>query len=154
LSTDKTRSLFQILRQFITTESAVTTWIESSWLFDCPPTVLNSINRLHKYPTICEDQHTFRELVQSFSNELIALNRYWADTLRKNPNEIWEPSITAYVKSNFWMNTDLAEVRTFEPPEPPSTNGGLLNHVPFVLIASQPSLCGSKVGTIRVWPSR
>jgi hypothetical protein len=72
------------------------------------------------------------------------LNDSWADVLRSTPNEIWEPSVSAFIKSPFWMAVAGAKLT------PLVSKLGDANK--FICVKSQVSSSGLEVCVIKVWP--
>jgi hypothetical protein len=90
----------------------------------------------------------FGKAVEAFSNDIGRLNREWRKVLEAQPHEIWEPCITAFMKSPFLIQTDQAEVVSIA-----KTDYQLQSTKEPILIASNSSSNQSAVGMIKLWPS-
>jgi hypothetical protein len=137
---------------FLCDRRKVTLWIEASWLFNSP--------RIHDLPensTLpCDSgllvDDSFRQLgkalaeLRELSEDLATLQRSWSHVLRLEPNEIWEPSIPAFTKSRFWVETRNAHVIRVAPLEPNSTK--------YITIQSQISDSGSEISLVKLLPPR
>ncbi|KAH8689285.1 hypothetical protein GQ44DRAFT_720457 [Phaeosphaeriaceae sp. PMI808] len=137
-----TRALIDTITSFISNKSAITAWTEASWTFGSPP-------------DLCDLSDEAGELFVLFVQDLERMNQQWGPILQAAPNELWGPSIPAFMQSPFWVGTDSARV---------SVLGTNLEHAPNdhrasrrsdpLTIASRTSRNGLEVGIINIWPSR
>ncbi|KAI1328432.1 hypothetical protein F5Y16DRAFT_369030 [Xylariaceae sp. FL0255] len=144
----------KLLGQYVRDRLSVTTWIEASWIFQIHPDIRQLADALNVCPT-----PTVRELkhqVNQFASELERLNHDWGKVLSESPWEIWEPSISAFMRPQFWVSSDQQFVTELDAP-PIHTSGSDLENrktPPWIVIASQSSRDGTEVGWIKVWPSK
>ncbi|KAF2828766.1 hypothetical protein CC86DRAFT_404655 [Ophiobolus disseminans] len=130
--------LVDMLTSFLSNKKAITVWTELAWTFGSAPDLHGLLNQAG-------------EMLQMFARDLARLTDRWGPNLLDAPNEIWEPSIPAFMKSPFWVGTDAARVTVL------GTNVDLpptKTRVPLdpLTIASQLSLDGEEIGIIKVWP--
>jgi hypothetical protein len=145
------KTLLKLLSEITKIKALVTSWIESSYLFETNPTLLNipkHLETLSNNDGIRSDQRKVLEnlsnTLKRLSNNLLHLNKRWGQTLSKEPNEIWLPSINALTDSEFWVGTNVAKVKWLSDPQDSDA----------VLILSQVSNDGKEVGVIKLWPAR
>jgi hypothetical protein len=81
-----------------------------------------------------------------FSKDLQLLNESWQHVLRKEPNEIWEPSIAAFTQSMFWVKAKDAKAIPLTAKS--------REYCRSIPIQSQVSSDGLEVGLIRLMPPR
>jgi hypothetical protein len=144
--------LFQLLSRLTTDKLFVTVWIEASWTFEVPPSLLDIPDLIVSSVTILPKQNqklktdlkALGQTLQRLSGNLSHLNKQWGLTLTESPNEIWLPSTNAFTDSEFWIGTDAADVKWLPSQEEEQS----------VLIVSQVSMDGNGVGVIKVWPSK
>ena len=123
-------------------------WIEASWLFRCPATItsfterVSSECRMNATAKRCQDflKEALTD-INCLSEDLRNLNNSWGHVLCDEPNEIWEPSIPAFTKSRFWMDSDSARVTYLARPKD--------DRLKSILIQSQVSASGLKISLIR-----
>lgn len=82
-----------------------------------------------------------------FADDLAKLEGEWAQLLRRRPNEIWGPSVSAFNKSEFWVNTEDIIVSNLLPNNQVSIEKPVFN-------VSQESADGAKVGILGVFQTR
>jgi hypothetical protein len=137
-----------LLSKVVSDKKLVTVWIETSWMFETPPTVQALTSQLSRISGFIQSgaEITLEQLVEKlkrFSKNLCLLNKQWGQTLAADPNEIWLPSINAFTDCEFWVGTDAAKFSSLFCPEEGES----------ILIVSQVSSDGKDVGIIKVWPS-
>jgi hypothetical protein len=136
-----TISLIDFITKFISNKVAVTAWTEACWTFGSPP-------------DLCGLLHEPGELFSLFAQDLKKMNQQWGSTLKTAPNEIWEPSIPAFMQSRFWVGTDSARLSVLGTNlEDPPTDLAVHQGSPLT-IASRTSANDLEVGIIKIWPSR
>lgn len=144
--------LSHLLRTFLGRESTTTLWIEASWLFKKRPVApqLPSFDSIRSIQTehpealrlICEA----RKPLENLSKDLETLREFWSHVLIGEPNEMWQPSISAFTKSPFWISTNKARV----------TDVPLFQAGPkeFIVIRSQLSRDGTCMGVVKLIPTK
>lgn len=141
--------LLHLLSKIVADKIFVTSWIEASWIFEAPPTLLElpyQISQAAEYLG-SNGRPQFKvlgETLKKLSKNLVHLNKDWAHILAVQPNEIWLPSMNALTDSEFWIGTESAKVSWLDCPEEGES----------VLLVSQVSDDGKEIGVIKVWPSR
>lgn len=108
------------LERFLSNSEIVKTWFEALWLFQFPllstdgtqEGLLASISRLSRLMSQVHPEFpNIKGQLDHLESILDTLNSRWAHVLLKNPNEIWEPSIPAFMDENPWLTSDNAEVK-------------------------------------------
>jgi hypothetical protein len=111
--------LAALISTFLYNKSIVSTWIEASWLFSTPPK-LNFTGKQPEIPSFLRNivpqqqvQDLRRLLVDMgrLSSDLEILNASWSNVLKTEPNEIWQPSISAFQQSDFWAQIAGSRLR-------------------------------------------
>jgi hypothetical protein len=145
-------ALLAILFSFLSKKATVTVWIEASYLFGLAPGLIQLLQQTKFARVISEAP--FVDTLTLFAQDLKQLDTSWGHVLRDAPNEIWEPSIPAFMQSPFWIGTNATTLISMG-------SKGLEKDVSFpnnvdeaILIASQTSVDGTEIGIIKVWPSR
>ncbi|KAI0115793.1 hypothetical protein GGR51DRAFT_502137 [Nemania sp. FL0031] len=144
--------VLKYINNFMDNKSAVTVWIEASWRFGIPPDLHQLPDVLNTVQPLNMPQLTSRLAI--FSSELRQLNTHWGPRLQEDPNEIWEPSISAFMKPQSWISSNQATVAELDSPRTAANRNGLEPPHEPILISSQSSSDGSEVGWIKLWPSR
>jgi hypothetical protein len=147
--------LFDLLSLVTKDQALVTVWIEASFLFEINPSLMNIPKYIESLSAHVDIGSNPRELVhrlrklehlsstlQRFSNNLIHLNKRWGETLSREPNEIWLPSVNAFTDSEFWIGTTQAKVKWLSDAQETDT----------ILVLSQISSDGKDVGVIKMSP--
>jgi hypothetical protein len=141
--------LESFLRKLLEDKEVVTAWIEASWTFGTPPSILDLADRAKECSNL-DDQRlkgkfiSLSETLTRLASSLARLNKDWGHVLVTEPNEIWQPSIAAFSKSQFLVGTTEADLSSLSSD---ADNGS-------VVIASQVSCNGKEVGVLKVWPTR
>ncbi|KAK1768102.1 hypothetical protein QBC33DRAFT_585007 [Phialemonium atrogriseum] len=142
--------LSELLNTFLTRKRTITMWIEAAWLYGKPPDVphLPDPNALQ---ALLDGSATALELFLSmqlrlneFRRDLGNLRRSWSYILKKEPNEIWEPSIPAFTKSSFWLSSTKAQVVRVAVSESKSK---------YIIVRSQLSKDGTQMGVVKLLPT-
>lgn len=135
-------------------KEAVTTWIEASWLFSVPPTVpglsqfaRSALSEFRVWETTFNELSHIDEHLAQLECDLLELNQEWGDTLRETPNEIWEPSISAFNDFSLWMKMEDAHTRKLQL----STESG---DDSSISLRSQVSADGTELGVLRLCAPR
>lgn len=144
--------LASLLSKFLLHKPTVTVWTEASWLFGSPPSLAILSERAEILAKAAALPSC--EILTSFSHDLDRLNQYWGKLLCEAPNEIWEPSVPAFMSSPFWVGTDVAKVSLINEESGHERSVMKESQGEALLIASQTSVNGLEVGTIKAWPSR
>jgi hypothetical protein len=101
--------LIQQIGEFICSKDRVTTWLEASWLFGLPPelsTLTSSLGQLLLSPLKPLELKRVEKITATLwllSIDVDQLKKDWDSVLRDNPNEIWNPSISNFTPSDFWV---------------------------------------------------
>ncbi|KAH8901103.1 hypothetical protein GQ53DRAFT_835048 [Thozetella sp. PMI_491] len=117
--------LIKLATAFLSKIPSVTVWIEASWVFKRPPQVRNGPHDVFFKRGVSaapqlngQPNSTWviaRVALHRLARDLSAMNNSWAHVLLNEPNEIWEPSISAFNSSPFWQRTCGADIAaTFE----------------------------------------
>lgn len=145
-------TLIHSLDRFLSEPATVTGWTEAAWTFGLEPS-------LGELPSMTFKLSMLRDLplgrmANDFAQDLKRLNTEWRHVLATSPWEIWEPSISAFMKSPFWVQskeatvTSLSETAaTLLPPDKSSMPEP-------IMVSSNCSSDGLEVGLVKVWPSR
>jgi len=146
--------LLDLTKSFLHSKNIVTTWIEASWMFGRRPNIVNGDEQIRKILTPVKLSRMDDRLAESFqcslqslgklSEDLNRLNKAWGKVLGQTPNEIWNPSISAFLKSKFWVTVGGSKLTPFESSESGEQS--------FVCIKSQISADGTEVGIVKVQP--
>ncbi|KAL8391894.1 hypothetical protein RB595_002190 [Gaeumannomyces hyphopodioides] len=140
--------LASIIRQFITDQSAVTTWTEAAWTFKEPPGLAGLECWTDGLPA------DVAVTLGAFARDLEKLDRCWGALLSENAAEIWSPSVPSFMTSQFWVGTKEQTATDLDVNVDPIS--GLCRSadgIESILIASQTSSAGTEVGLIKLWPS-
>ncbi|KAI9775589.1 MAG: hypothetical protein M1839_000989 [Geoglossum umbratile] len=144
------QQVIQLAAAFLLDRRRVTVWIEASWLFGNPPNIRLPVEEQRALSRLGMLSPAEGELVskafshlERWSSDLEILNDSWAHVLKVNPNEIWEPSISTFTRSDFWLTVPGAKLT----PIAASDNTGSLRSL---LICSQVSANGREVGLVRL----
>jgi hypothetical protein len=110
--------LARLVSFFLYDKSKVTVWIEASWLFCTPPELdLSGLepNVAELMSSVASSQISqLSRLVadmKKLASDLLRLNASWGHVLQNEPNEIWQPSISAFQHSNFWIQVPGSNLR-------------------------------------------
>jgi hypothetical protein len=146
--------LFNLASIFLSNKNMIAAWIEASWMFNHPPQIGSGLEdevlsiEFEKQCVLNSSQRAgflkAAEFLSRLANDLKSLNDSWADVLRTTPNEIWEPSVSAFIKSEFWIAVPGAKLTAI------ASKLGEPNK--FICVKSQLSSSGLEVGVIKVWP--
>ncbi|RSL57417.1 hypothetical protein CEP51_014247 [Fusarium floridanum] len=145
------RGLVQMMTAFLSNKPVVTTWTEIAWTAGHEP-CLNGLPFLTWKLSLLRDS-PLGEMMNRFCQDLSTLNLQWQHVLLDDPSEIWQPSIPAFLKSPFWVQTNDASVTCLDTAvSNQPTMGGEARTEP-ILVASQCCSHGSEVGMVKLWPS-
>ena len=146
--------LAEFFSQFLLSKSRITAWIEASWTFGNIPTLCDS---LHMLALLDKQEKNLEDLssdlvrickeLKVLSRDLVKLAADWTHLLTKRPNEIWGSSVSAFNKSEFWVNTASTSISS--PFRDDNSNKGKP-----VLRVSKISADGQLVGLIEVLDKR
>lgn len=146
-------TLVQLASSFLSSKPSVMAWIESSWVFGRPPVIRHRPRDafLKDGPRLPLrlDAHlkaaweTAWKTLMQLSKSLDAINSSWAHVLKQEPNEIWEPSISAFNESLFWQRISGAKiVARFDAEADPSFTS--------IHLKTRISSDGGRLGLIRL----
>jgi len=145
--------IMDLVSSFISSKRAVTVWIEASWMNNHAPQIGSGPNEnllckgflspVHSRNTKGGDliAKALRHL-QRLALDLESLNSSWTAVLKDTPNEIWEPSISAFTRSPFWMSVASSTVSHFVSNERVDGTSACLK--------SQVSLDGLRMGVVKL----
>lgn len=112
--------LVQLASSFLSNKRSVMTWIEASWMFSRPPVIRHGPHDafLNDGPNVplrldadlSKTWETAWKTLLQLSESLDAINSSWSHVLEQEPNEIWEPSISAFNESPFWQLISGAKI--------------------------------------------
>ena len=142
--------LLELTAAVLGSQETITTWIESSWSFGRIPSIISREPEVNKILYIHRSDEFVRRNINTLrklSEDLARLSREWGHVLKDSPNEIWEPSISGFLESNFWVTAKGSEVTMLKPNIVKHGEG-------FICIMSQVSVDGTEIGTIKVKPPR
>ncbi|KAI1123005.1 hypothetical protein F5Y10DRAFT_270507 [Nemania abortiva] len=103
--------LFQLASNFLSHKECIMTWIEASYLFKRSPQIRDGRFDQLLQRDIDTPFSTITHIsvldaaygsLTELSRDLAKLNSSWSHILMNEPNEIWEPSISAFNPSAFW----------------------------------------------------
>jgi hypothetical protein len=124
-------------------------WIEASWLEQTPPRI-QLLPDIDVIGSILKDKErkSFKVIetatvdLKELNRDLESLSRSWSYVLKREPNEIWEPSIPCFNSSRFWLNTKEAHV----------TRAPLLqsDSESVIIIRSKVSENGMEIGIVKL----
>ncbi|KAL9095673.1 MAG: hypothetical protein Q9165_002105 [Trypethelium subeluteriae] len=145
--------LLGLARSFLTSKKIISTWIEACWTFNRKPRIgeiderLGDVSITEGHPKL--DRATIEllrhgiESLRRLAEDLSQLNADWGKVLAETPNEIWEPSITGFLRSDFWVPVDGTKLYPLRSSESESR---------FVCINSRTSDDGAEAAIIKVQP--
>ena len=130
----------------------MTTWIEALCLFsNSPPkletlvtSVANHCRRDRFGSSVDTEALKLLDTVQRFVTQMETLFQRWYHVLAEEPNEIWCPSIQAWLKCEFLVDDNLARITPLTTAE----------DLDWILLASQVSAEGTEIGIIKILPPR
>jgi hypothetical protein len=144
--------LANLILATVNDRNRITVWIEASWLFAYPRIQTPSENALRALNSLTSKIPSFAllgramERMYRLSIEIVDLNRSWRHVLALEPNEIWEPSISTFTKSQFWADTDKSRLIRLAPLAQDSPK--------CITVQSQIADSGSELGVVRLFPPR
>lgn len=151
--------LLDLCASFLSTKQAVMTWIEACWMMNVRPGFYeDDQKRLHDlFVQVSEGPQDSRhrrdtlkrpvEALYALSRDLARLCATWEHLLSTSPQEIWEPSITAFTQSRFWeTGPGLSVVAQFKPGEPSTA----ASPIRLICLRSQVSLDGRYLAIVRL----
>ena len=137
------------LTSFIHNRKRVTTWVECSWLFEVPPNVAkvaSATDALQSTGGSVTDRSTLLEDLAAnlrlLARDLGDLSSAWGQTLSITPNEIWEPSLSAFTPSKFLVGTQDCKVTRLTV----SHGAGLFS----TLVQTRSSEDGLEIGVVKL----
>jgi hypothetical protein len=121
---DEDKDLLQLASTFLSHKASIMVWIEASWMFNKPPRIREGSGdaKLQRYSNSAQPanitmnpvlERAYQGLMH-LARHLEHLNSSWQHILSKEPNEIWEPSISAFNPSPFWTRVPGSMVTPFE----------------------------------------
>jgi len=142
-------SLVRLAGGFLKSRKAITVWIEASYMFGFLPEIA-SLPR-HKLETpqlqgIADQgalQNSAVRWLQRLSQDLTELNESWAKVLFESPNEIWESSISGFIRSTFWISAYGSKVLHFRSDSRDGRDS--------ICLKSQVSADGQLLGVARLY---
>jgi hypothetical protein len=117
---DEDEVLLKLGYDFLSTKRAVMVWIEACWIMKVPPRIghkgqyedilRKALPSLTILLASAESVGNIARMLQQLAADLKNLNSSWAEVLTESPNEIWEPSISAFNRSSFWESVPGSKV--------------------------------------------
>jgi hypothetical protein len=110
---------------FLSSPTTVTVWIEASYMLGVIPQIWSLPHHEQwlkgRTPLVHEPSIQRRTVgyLQDLAQDLQALNSAWSSVLLESPNEIWEPSVSAFTRSSFWAPIHGSSVSQFRSPQNP-----------------------------------
>jgi hypothetical protein len=142
--------LLELAAMVLASRETITTWIESSWTFERSPCIISRQSEANEILHVHRSDESVRHNIHSLgklSEDLEHLSREWRHVLKDSPNEIWEPSISGFLESKFWITARGSKVTKLVPNDSKHDDG-------FICVRSQVSADGTEIGTIKVKPPR
>jgi hypothetical protein len=146
--------LFNLASSFLANQQSIAMWIEASWMFNHPPQIGSGPEDevlSTDFEILCclsRNQRTKLmkavDILRHLADDLTDLNKSWAGVLRATPNEIWEPSVSAFTRSEFWIAVAGARLISLASRHDDADK--------FICVKSQVSPSGLEMGVIKVWP--
>jgi hypothetical protein len=140
--------LLELTAMVPASRETVTTWIESSWTFERSPCIISRQSEANEILHIHRSDDSVRRNIHNLgklSGDLEHLSREWRHVLKDSPNEIWEPSISGFLESKFWITARGSKVTMLIPNGSKHDDG-------FICVKSQVPADGTEIGTIKVKP--
>ena len=139
---------FKVIVEALCNKNFISCWIETSYIFQNAPNldIMKSCAQAlkRKYPEVWKFRvESMVEKLDRLAPELNRLNLDWGHILKKEPNEIWLPSINAIGRFDLWASSAGAKMNFLESKEDAGS----------ILIASQVSADGASVGMLKIWTS-
>ena len=141
-------SIVRLATNLISSQKAIMVWIEASYMFEFLPEIGNRPDQqqwLRETAVIVSKgapQKNAIRYLQRLSEDLQNLNSSWAAVLFSSPNEIWEPSVSAFTKSPFWVSIHGSKISRFQSKD--SMKGSSIS------LKSQVSGNGRLLGVVRL----
>ncbi|KAH7095136.1 hypothetical protein FB567DRAFT_586466 [Paraphoma chrysanthemicola] len=159
LQVDIQDCFYTTLAKLINSPLSITVWIEAARSFRTKPS-LQSLVALRPSRTsslgFASPFNTGKlaiTLIEELATDLERLDKEWGYLLKQDPSAIWGPSITAFCKSVFWVETDSTTATSLLPAEAVGAYRTGSRERP-ILIQSQVSTSGDEVGIVLVLPPR
>ena len=129
-------------------KALVTTWIETLFLFRQEPNLSVLVHNLtllgnNFSPSSAGEVVRLVDALKCFCTDVSSLWQRWHKVLTCQPNEIWGPSIQAWLQCEFLVNENHATITSLDSQR----------DMDWVLISSQVSSDGGGVGMLKVLPS-
>lgn len=112
--------MVRLASRFLSSKHSVMAWIEASWMFKRPPQIRqgpkdqffieNPPVPLHIGAQLKSAWEAARSALLRLAHDLATINTSWGHVLGEEPNEIWEPSISAFHQSPFWQRVSGARI--------------------------------------------
>ncbi|KAI9151335.1 Heterokaryon incompatibility protein [Paramyrothecium foliicola] len=142
--------LRQFLHDFISNKRAVTAWAEAAWSFGLEPSLGELSERINA--GALDGSDALLHELPTFVGDLEALNKRWGHALSNEPRLIWQPSIPAFQKSKFWVDTNDSTTIALDGNREHPVNSNTASDP--ITIASRISEDGIHVGIIKLWPPK
>ena len=146
--------LAKLFSRFLLSKSRITAWIEASWTSGNVPTLRDSLDALrgleNRDISVEDPSSNLVRICKELGNlscDLVKLATDWKHLLSRRANEIWGSSVSAFNKSDFWVNTTFTSVGSLFEDD----NAGKGNPM---LRVSKISTDGQLVGLIEVFNKR
>jgi hypothetical protein len=146
-----TDTIICLASKFLTRKASVTAWIEASWTFLHTPQIAlgvleKALSKVSTTPTPRDIKQAALsaqafKLLRRLALDLKDLDSSWAQVLKANPNEIWEPSISAFIKSSFWVSVPGSKLTQIALKDSDQN---------YICLKSQVSLDGLRLGVVKL----
>jgi hypothetical protein len=141
-------SLVSMLSNVVNNKLLLTLWIEACWTFQIIPDISDLALNIASYvelrpPKSRPHLQSLSDKLAGFSSSLQILNKTWHRVLKTEPNEMWQQSIPAFTKSEFWIGTNEVIITSLHSEKQGNRS---------IMIASQVSSNGKEVGVVKLWP--
>jgi hypothetical protein len=153
---EKDQLLMGLASKFLSDGQAVMTWIEACWMFGRPPCIrygledpsldFYGIDSLPKGSAQNAPKDFALRSLSRLAIDLRELNTSWAHVLSVEPNEIWEPSISAFTTSQFWNRVSGSTITSF--------SGIMGDNLTSVCLKSRISPDGKRMAVVRMYFDR
>jgi hypothetical protein len=147
------RRVVELASKYLSNHHMIMVWIEACWMFGRPPQIRHGpSDRFFKAGARAPRadaglEKTWKSAwnaLSQLSHDLDSINASWGNILRNEPNEIWEPSISAFHQSPFWKRVSGAYIAA-------TFNARSMGGRRSLCVKTQLSQAGERVGLVRLY---